>query len=698
MATATDKRLTHDDVRRACGAAGGAKEMTCPCCGHGHLQLFARDGIKCQNGCTTEEVVKRCGEILGNGVLPAIKAPTPKKPKAFEQKDWAGFTLADYCKLKRLHPDVLRYYFGLYDAPCKGKLALALPYCDDAGNVLATKLRLSASSHDTFFNPADPKVPYGLNNPLLQNLMAGSYDLFITEGESDCHTLASYNLLAIAITGSQGWVDEYADLPIVQGAKRVFFCRDDDAGGDAFVAKGLRSLPKAFVLRPPEVNDISALHLKYVDYDDSEDPFQQHPFIACIDIAIQAATLDKLTRSRKAAKPAPVIDDAAFYGLPGEIVNVLAPAMEACPAAILANVLACAGVLFQRNAFFQVVADKHYPCDYYLTVGKSSIGRKGTTTNAVLEIIERVQPGFKDAILRGLSTGQGVISALIDPAVEVEEGALPPPKQQCTLVDISEFDELLSVMRREENTLAAVLRDAWDGKSLAVLTRNQPLRVANASLSALANITRRELVEKLTTTAKTNGFANRFLFVWSERSKIVPRGVNIDTLPIGPLVVKLHQAVQAAANLGPVQRDDATSELWDEEYKRLTDRDDSICDSLLARADAHVVRLSLLYALLDGKRVIGLPHLRAALAFWDYCEASVRFIFGDEIDGQAERILRALENGPLTTGELRRLVFKDHITSTALIEKLEATEAARHIRRCEKEGKKGATAAWELAG
>jgi len=67
----TDNRLRHDDVRRACGAAGSAKEMTCPCCGHSHLQLFGEDGIKCQNGCVTQAVTAEIRRLLDTGEAPA---------------------------------------------------------------------------------------------------------------------------------------------------------------------------------------------------------------------------------------------------------------------------------------------------------------------------------------------------------------------------------------------------------------------------------------------------------------------------------------------------------------------------------------------------------------------------------------------------------------------------------------------------
>ena len=50
---------------------------------------------------------------------------------------------------------------------------------------------------------------------------------------------------------------------------------------------------------------------------------------------------------------------------------------------------------------------------------------------------------------------------------------------------------------------------------------------------------------------------------------------------------------------------------------------------LLARAEAHVLRLSLIYALVDGSASIGAEHLRAALALWGYCADAVEFFFSD---------------------------------------------------------------------
>jgi hypothetical protein len=69
--------------------------------------------------------------------------------------------------------------------------------------------------------------------------------------------------------------------------------------------------------------------------------------------------------------------------------------------------------------------------------------------------------------------------------------------------------------------------------------------------------------------------------------------------------------------------------------------------AITSRAEAQVTRLSLLYALLDLSEVIEQEHLLAALAVWEYCEASARCIFGDTLGyPDADLILRKLRNAP----------------------------------------------------
>jgi hypothetical protein len=59
------------------------------------------------------------------------------------------------------------------------------------------------------------------------------------------------------------------------------------------------------------------------------------------------------------------------------------------------------------------------------------------------------------------------------------------------------------------------------------------------------------------------------------------------------------------------------------------------------------MRLSAIYALLDESPVVTPAHLQAALALWQYCEDSARFIFGEALgDPLADEILHALRTHP----------------------------------------------------
>ena len=69
------------------------------------------------------------------------------------------------------------------------------------------------------------------------------------------------------------------------------------------------------------------------------------------------------------------------------------------------------------------------------------------------------------------------------------------------------------------------------------------------------------------------------------------------------------------------------------------------------------MRLASIYAVLDRSTKIRAPHLKAALALWDYIEASARYLFGDALgDPVADAILQALRQfGELTRTDIRDL-------------------------------------------
>ena len=109
-----------------------------------------------------------------------------------------------------------------------------------------------------------------------------------------------------------------------------------------------------------------------------------------------------------------------------------------------------------------------------------------------------------------------------------------------------------------------------------------------------------------------------------------------------------------------------------------------------ARAEAQVIRLSCIYALLDLSPTICIDHLKAALEVWRYCEDSCRYIFGDALgDPTADALLRALRDRKpegLTRTEMNQL-FKGHKGSSQIGRALELLKAQGLVRLQSKETK-----------
>jgi len=189
-----------------------------------------------------------------------------------------------------------------------------------------------------------------------------------------------------------------------------------------------------------------------------------------------------------------------------------------------------------------------------------------------------------------------------------------------------------------------VLRDAWDRGDLGTLTKNSPARSTGALISIVGHITEHELRESLERTEMANGFANRFVFLCVRRSKLLPHGGSLDGATIHELGERTKTTLGRARGIGRVTMMSEARKAWEKIYETVSEAQPGLLGAVTARAEAQVVRLALLYALIDGKAEIGLEHLKAAVAFWEYAEASARRVFGDMLgDPTADTILEALK-------------------------------------------------------
>jgi Protein of unknown function (DUF3987) len=379
--------------------------------------------------------------------------------------------------------------------------------------------------------------------------------------------------------------------------------------------------------------------------------------------------------------PAP-LGRAAYQGLAGKFVDRVLPESEADPVALLIQFLVAFANLVGRRPH-AIAGGAPHPLNLYAaSVGQTSKSRKGTSWAHVARLLGFLDEEWsKDHIIRSVSSGEGLIWRVRDPIFKTVKGENQVSddgivdKRLCLVA--TELGEILTVMSREGNTLSAVLRNAWDDGNLTTVTKNSPARATDAFISIIGHVTRDELRKLLGQTESANGFGNRFLWVLVNRSKCLPEGGDLP--PLGDIVIELRKAIEFARNTDKLVRTASARELWQEVYPALSEGKVGLVGALTARAEAQVLRLSCIYALLNRSPVVDVAHLRAALELWRYCEESTCIIFESGTGNkQADRILQALKvahQTGLTKTEISYNVFTRNVT------RFELDEALRLIDR-----------------
>src|SRR6266566_4265455 len=377
---------------------------------------------------------------------------------------------------------------------------------------------------------------------------------------------------------------------------------------------------------------------------------------------VQSPTAEDVTDENRLFREWPICPTEAFHGVIGELAQAVAPYTEADPVAILVQGLLIAGAIIGDSVYFEVGATKHPPREFAVIVGRTGVGRKGTgldvarwamTPPPKLDIYgNAVDPDWTfPHIIKGCGSGEGLIWAVRDPISRTEPIRGPGTKgnrgpvigyedilvdkgvtDKRVILEETEFAGLLHIANRERNTLSMILRQLWETGDLQNTVKNSPLRATGAHGVVIGHITPEELRACLTTTEISNGFANRFLWICSRKIKNLPDGDELSYVNLQPFRKRLGEAFRQvkahAAKVSCMQRNTAAREMWQAVYPALSEGRPGLLGALFGRAVAHVLRLSCLYALLDGTLTIQPNHLIAALGLWEYVEASATYIFG----------------------------------------------------------------------
>lgn len=406
--------------------------------------------------------------------------------------------------------------------------------------------------------------------------------------------------------------------------------------------------------------------------------------------------ISHLSLISQSGSPHPELDPAALHGIIGEIVTAIRPTTEAADEAVFAHLLVFAGNAIGHGPYFATEDDRQRTNLDVVIVGETADGRKGTALGRAKRVMELADPQWcADCIEFGLASGEGLIWRVRDQITRMDKGelVLVDPgiaDKRVTFIE-TEFGSVLKIAQREGSILSNVLRQAWERGDLRTTTKTSPAKATDAQISVIGHITATELLRHLLDTEAANGFGNRMVWVLTRRARILPDGAALADGELFPLARRLGDAIAAARQRGRMVRDTEARELWHKVYKRLTTSRPGLLGSLVARGAPQVMRVALIFALLDQSVDISREHLEAALAFWRYSEASAASIFGDRLgDPVADAIRVALLDSPegMTRSEISGLLGR-HVQSARLVAALDllASMGMAHSVRAETSGR-----------
>lgn len=394
----------------------------------------------------------------------------------------------------------------------------------------------------------------------------------------------------------------------------------------------------------------------------------------------------KVHARQQAYKPKLDIEGVAFQGPIGEFVKEIEPYTEASPAALLVQSLAIFGNMVgategdDAGPGFNVEGGHHKTSEYVMIVGESALAGKGDSWSRAYGFFKPLDSDWRAKT--GIQTGEAVINLLADDEEtdtilhnltegSVEKGVKKGASDKRLLVYEPEFARIMHVAQRQGSIIKDVLRSMWDTGETESISKGSQQRVTNATFSLIAHCTKADLEREMSDVDLINGFGNRFLYVFAERTQHLPSAQAIPSQTLKELRYPLREALEFAQT-APIDYP-FSPEAWDA-WERVTriwwqrgkKPVPAIEDQLSSRARPHVRRLAVIYAVADCSPQIELQHLDAALAVWQYCFDSVIYIFGNRIgDYVADKIYRALvEHAPgLSQGEIRSEVFKRNRSS-----------------------------------
>ncbi len=389
---------------------------------------------------------------------------------------------------------------------------------------------------------------------------------------------------------------------------------------------------------------------------------------------------------------APQPDPICLYGLVGDVARAGGEGTETNAHAIAANFMTYLSCAIGRGVYLPIGNTRHHTRLFCLHIGRSGRGRKGDAVSLVLRIdaaLRAIDDAFVPQVHRGgLSTREG-LAALIHDGYRQGRQDVPAIEDKRLWVVESEFANVLHQGRRDGNTLSAALRDCWDGIDLKPATKSNRVYASDPHVCLSGAISPSELRGLMSAREMSNGFANRFLMIWAERSRMLPFPKETPQAVVEHLARRTLEVLAFVRADRHDEREHLKMELSPQAQWRYAQLyrgelhdgvDDGAIGALLERSAPMLLRLAMLMALTDLQTRIDAQHIDAAMAWIRHATASVRFVFVSAAEDArlvqvlelSNRVLVFLgEHGQATRSQISTACFRGKVPKARIDTSLE---------------------------
>jgi hypothetical protein len=351
--------------------------------------------------------------------------------------------------------------------------------------------------------------------------------------------------------------------------------------------------------------------------------------------------------------PVAPLPEVVKAGLIGEYIELMAPTSEASESFHLGVGLTVAGAIMGRHVRVNF-SGPLYGNLFTLLVGVSGRSRKDTAIRRGRDFMWQsfsdgtVQRYIPVSVLTDIASSEGLLGAL--------------ENQPNILLYLTELSKLMAKGRRESTrTIFGTLMEAFDTPPRMMNLSLKSKIVAENPYLSILSATQPKILEDLMSDAEVySGFINRWLIIPGEPRGSIAWPPPVDAQISALLLERMHKSIfdgfpeHAELTLSADARS-FWSDWYDADHAVARTEDEG---AMRGRYATLIVKVALIYAVLDGEHLLTRAHLERGIALIEWMWGHVARMlpeWGGVKDGRIEaKILKLLtERGPMRKRDLQ---------------------------------------------